>query len=484
MNNSKLVNILRTFSKSEMKEFEKLAISPYFNNGRNYLPLLKELKKFHPKFDNEKMTAEYIFARMYPKKKFNKQVMWNMNSHMLLMAEDFLANISLRKNKFLREQQVASEFLERKLSDYYKKKVNSMESAIDSLGIGSEYFMRKAELEDGRMEYHFMEDTQHFLPELVSRKGNYTILNFVREIADTIGNMRAGKSMYNKQYDSSLFYKFITNLNLDKIVNYAYETNFKYAAVLDIYYETIMLSLEFGNKEHFFKLKGLFEKNHHLFTKDEIQRIASELTNYCVQKINEGDSGFRKENFELDKFKLKNEMVFISRLLPKVTFMQILGNALWLKEFEWAKNYIEEYIPKMKASYQKPTRALCYAHLYYLQKDYGKVLENLSRAEFLDSLDKIYVRTLYIRTYFEIKEFETLRSYLDTAKHFYEKNPHVSNTLRNNNIKFVNCMNRLLEAIESNDSFELEKIKVLAGEDKTMANKDWIVEKIEELKIQ
>jgi hypothetical protein len=243
-----------------------------------------------------------------------------------------------------------------------------------------------------------------------------------------------------------------------------------------------MLSLDYGNKKHFYRLKELFEQNHHLFTKNEKLLVAADLTNYCVQKMNEGDASLRKANFELDKFKLEHEIVLISRILPKVTFMQILGNALFLKEYEWAVKYIEEYAPKLKPSYQKPTKMLCYAHLYYLQKDYGKVLEYLSKVEFIDALDKIYVKTLYIRTYFEMKEFETLLSYLETTRHFYEKNPHVSNTLRSNNIKFISCMSRLLSAIESNDDFELEKIRKLVKSDSTIANGLWIAEKIEEIK--
>jgi hypothetical protein len=43
-------------------------------------------------------------------------------------------------------------------------------------------------------------------------------------------------------------------------------------------------------------------------------------------------------------------------------------------------------------------------------------------------------------------------------------------------------MSRLLAAMESNDEFELEKIKKIAKEDKTMANGEWISEKIEEIK--
>lgn len=463
-----------------MKEFEKFISSTFFNKGRNYIPFFNQLKKFYPEFDDEKMTPEYVYSKMHPGKKFNKQMIWNMTSSMLTMAEDFLRYESLKKNKFLKEQQVAGEFLERRLSSYYKKKLNEMESALDSLGIGAEYFRHKAELEDGRMAYHFIEDTQQFLPELVKKRADYVILHFMRELSDIVGSLRTSKSMYNSRYDNTLTYKFVTNLKLDKIVEYAYGVNFKYAALLDIYYETIMLSLEFDDKQHFFRLKELFEKNHHLFTREEKQLVAAELTNYCVQKMNEGDSSLRQANFELDKFKLKEEIVFISRLMPKVTFMQILGNALYVKDFEWAKTYIEEYIPKLKPSYQKPTRLLCYAYLYYVQKDYGKVLENLSKTEFIDSLDKIYVRTLYIRTYFEMKEIETLRSYFETTRHFYEKNPYVSNTLRSNNIKFISCMSRLLSAMESKDEFELEKLKKNLTEDQTIANNIWMIEKIDE----
>ncbi len=140
MNNLKLINILRTFSKNEMKEFEKFISSPFFNRGRNYIPFFNQLKKFYPKFEDEKMTPEYIYSKIYPGKKYNKQIIWNMSSSVLAMCEDFLMYVSLRRDKFGRERQVAEEFLERRLSSYYKKKLNEMESALDSLGIGSAYF--------------------------------------------------------------------------------------------------------------------------------------------------------------------------------------------------------------------------------------------------------------------------------------------------------------------------------------------------------
>ncbi|HEY3249711.1 MAG TPA: hypothetical protein VGK25_01205, partial [Ignavibacteria bacterium] len=69
MKDTKLINILRTFSKEEMKQFEKFVASPYFHSGKNCMPLLKQLQKFYPGFDNEKLTYKNIHKKLYPGKK-------------------------------------------------------------------------------------------------------------------------------------------------------------------------------------------------------------------------------------------------------------------------------------------------------------------------------------------------------------------------------------------------------------------------------
>jgi hypothetical protein len=42
MNNTKIVQVLRSFSAEEFREFEKFTASPYFSRGRDLIPLLKE----------------------------------------------------------------------------------------------------------------------------------------------------------------------------------------------------------------------------------------------------------------------------------------------------------------------------------------------------------------------------------------------------------------------------------------------------------
>ncbi|MBK7255286.1 MAG: hypothetical protein IPI04_15600 [Ignavibacteria bacterium] len=63
MKDTKLIQNLKTFTKDEIKLFERFVASPYFNNGRNYLPFLKELRNHYPDFKDlkGKLTSESVY---------------------------------------------------------------------------------------------------------------------------------------------------------------------------------------------------------------------------------------------------------------------------------------------------------------------------------------------------------------------------------------------------------------------------------------
>jgi len=482
LNNSKLVNVLRTFSKIEIKEFEKFIISPYFNRGRNYLPFFIQLKKFHPLFDDDIMTPEYIYSKMYPGKKFNKQIIWNMTSKMLNMTEDYLMLVSLKRNRFVKDFQVAEELAERKLTAYYSKKLNDMDTLLDKMGLDDNYFRYKTQLENAKMLFNFLEDTQHLLPGHILKKGEYSVLNFMREISDVMGSLRVSSSMYNKVYDANIPLEFVRNLQLEKIISYAYNIKFEFAPVLEMYYLSIMLSLDFDNTEYFIRLMKMFKENFRLFSTEEKYLWSAELSNYCMQKINQGNKDFRKTIAGLDKFRLKEGILFTTKYLPKVTYMQILGNAFAANDIAWGEKIIEEYVPILKPSYQKPMTELSSAYLQYKLKNFKKVPEILSKTNFSDGLDKIYLKSLNLRAYYELNDIELLIYNIDSARNFFNTNKTVPDNLRGNYIKFLNCLNRLVALKENYDEFELEKLRKTVEADKSISLDEWLIEKIDEIK--
>ena len=60
MKNSKLINILKTFSPEEIKLFEKFLASPFHSSGKNCIPLFRSMKKYYPEFDTDKISYENL----------------------------------------------------------------------------------------------------------------------------------------------------------------------------------------------------------------------------------------------------------------------------------------------------------------------------------------------------------------------------------------------------------------------------------------
>ncbi len=482
MINSKLINVLRTFSKSEMKEFEKFAASPYFNKGRNYLPFLKQITKFYPKFDNTRLTPEFLYSKLYPGKSFNKQIIWNLTSTMMNMVEDYLAISSARKNKFNRLKSIAEEYSNRRLVGYYLKTLNEMSKITDHGGIDKDYFRRKAEAENEMVKFHQMEDKQHLLCQNVLEEGKWRILYFLQDFERTICDLSSNAFMYNAAYDINIPAEFAKCLDLKRLINYAHEKNYQYVWLLEIFYSSIMTVMERSNTKHYFRLKELYEENRHHFTDYEKNKVLTTLSNYCSLRINDGDDSFRRELFEIGKIELKENLAFPEKSSSKITFIQILRNAVFFNEIEWAKNFVEENIHKLKASHQKSMYALANAFIYFRLKDHEKVLENLNRVKFIDVRDKLNVKSLLLRTYFEMRDINSLMYQIDSTRHFLNSNPSISEESKRNFLQFTLFVNRLMTKLDDCVKLDLELFRKEIESEKTLINKSWFYEQIDIMK--
>ena len=479
MNNSKLVNVLRTFSKNEMKEFEKLAASPYFNGGRNYLPFLKELKKYYPEFDKEKMTDEHIFSKIYPHKKFNKQIIWNMSSNVLNMAEQFLLLTSLKKNKFIKIHQIAGELKIRKLPKHFQKKIDEMERELISTKINRNYFLFRKQLELDRKEYFFLEEKQRQIPAISVKQGEYAILFFLWNIVEVVNDLNVYSYMFNAAFEMNIIHEFINNLQLKNIIHYCRLKKFSYTWLIEMYYNQIMMTIESEKTEYFFNLKKLFEQNYEKFTDEEKFNWVTCLINYCGYK---NDNHFRNILFEIHKFELKEGIAFTGKYLSKSHYLQILKNALAIDQTEWIKNFIEEYSVKLKPSYQKSMRALSFAYYYLKVKNYEKVLEYLSRDKFADPKDKFAVKLVYIKTYYDLNETETLFYHIDSTLRFISNNQKLIRIdIAANYNKCLKLLKKLVAAKENNDHIKIDEIRVSIDKDKSLILGDWLMEKAKEL---
>ena len=120
-----LFELLRKFSPEEWKEFEKFAVSPFFNNGRNYETLMKIFRKHFPAFDSPELSKRKIYAKLFSGKKYKESVMYSIFSRLYAIAEEFLVYKEIQKDRFISREKY-------KLAGYRTKEINSRAKKIIS----------------------------------------------------------------------------------------------------------------------------------------------------------------------------------------------------------------------------------------------------------------------------------------------------------------------------------------------------------------
>lgn len=145
--NTKLLKILRSFTKDELKEFRKFISTGYYSRGRNYLPVINNLMKL----DDEgikKITSRELYDKIYPEKKYNKQTLKNRFTELNRLTEDYLIITGLREDTFLSEKLLLKKLLEKKLYSNFENKHREVFSELDKANNNTENSAKKNYLTD------------------------------------------------------------------------------------------------------------------------------------------------------------------------------------------------------------------------------------------------------------------------------------------------------------------------------------------------
>lgn len=482
MRDLRLINILKTFSKEEMKLFGKFVASPYHNSGKNCMPLFKLLNKSHPDFEPGSFTYETIHKKLYPGKKFNKQVTWNLTSAMETMAKEFLKQTALRKNKFMALELSISEYSSRKLVNNYSQAMSEMEKLLEAGGIDYEYFEKKVRLENFKSDFCFLVDKLQLKGDSTLRSCEYQIMLFLRNTVGGLRDLRILEEYHNYRYDVDIPFEFAKNLKLENIVDYANRNNFEYAYLIEIYYHSLMMLLEPHKTLHLDKFRELYEMHYRKLARGEQGNMMHWLINYCLYNMELDESKYSRIVFELNQFRLSEGIAFYpGELFSKVTYLQILNAAISVNETEWTLNFIEDYTPKLLPEIRESMRYMAYAFLYFHMKEYRKVIENLSKVEFIDIRDKLQTRVLSAKSFYELGETEALLNIVDSSKHFIIKNPAVSEIVRKNLRNFFKYLQKLVFLKERRDTVETGILRIEIEKNRDISGKAWLLEKLSEL---
>ena len=479
MENTKLIQILKTFSKTEFEDFGKFVFSPFFNNSEQITKFYIFLQRHYPGF-NSSLTKENIYKEIYKDKDYKDKRVRDLLSRTLKLAEEFLAYSDIRNDEFLIKRKTLGQIALRNLDKHFEKKAGEIGSMLNSNIKNDEYILNNylfAESKRDYLEYKkALGKRSEFFNEITGEIEKF-IIYFIFRMLKYFSTLISQQLVMNKKYEFTFLYEIIGYLRKNPAKDYP---------VVMIFYYSVLLYIEPENEDIFFHLKDILAANTEIIEDKELRLIYTQMYNYSKEKQIHGSENFRRENFGIIKEMLsKNIYPMEAGYMPEHTYISITGEGLIFKEFEWTEKFMKDYREKLPPEKRENAFIYCSSVLNYRKKNYGGALRTLVKVSINDFYYHLRVKNHLLKIYYEQDDLETALSVIDSFRHFLSTNKLIPEYIRIRFVNFVNFFSRLVNARLNNENSNIIILKkdISAVNPSQLENGTWLLERIKELNI-
>lgn len=477
MFNTKLIQYLSRFTKSERSAFRDFVHSPYFNKHQKTKDLL-ELILQSKTWDKKTLSKELVFKQLFPKQPYQEQLLSNVISYLLKLLRQFYIQKQLEQNDLdqqLKLMDIALQSEQKKLYTLTSKKV--LHAFEDTQILDSNYFFQQSQFQ--RLEDNYdLEYGKRMSGEYLQKAIEFFDVYFIGEKLKMTCQMLARKQVTGRDYSFSI---------LDELILFLEKEAAKFSTIPSVWtYYLIYKMMTEPTGDFYFQLKDQLKKQAQHFAHQEGRDLYTHALNYCIGRLNLGAASFRKEAFELYQQMLANGLLYIKGTLPNWDYTNIVSLGCELQEYDWIRLFILEQKDQLPKDQKENTFRYNLAAFHYSQKAYDEAIELLQKVEFSEVYYNLLTRILLLKIYFDNQNSKALEYALETFRIFLLRTKKLEDNRRKsglNLIRFTKKLNRILE--QKSILSEKDYLKKLQGlhaqieENKRVLNRSWLLQKIE-----
>ncbi len=405
MQNSLLLNLCRSFSKSDWKSLRQFTAQ----SRDDVRLLLAYLEQQLPKNKEKSLEKEFVFPKIYPSRTYNDIMMRHLMHLTYTEVLDFLATLANRNDIFSQKNLLLRELRLRKQDRHFEIEYEKITQQLDNQTLqGFDFYYNSFLAHSENYEYNIVTDR--------------TSMTSFKSMTDALNTFFIGQKL--RQACAALSHKALSKSDvtidfLPEILSFIQQNeHILEIPLVAIYFHIYHAISDLEDKTHFHELKKiLLEKNVH-FNMTERKELFIHGINCCIQRMNKGQTEYQREVFELYQKGLENKVLIDDNTLSRFTYKNIATLGAGLEEFEWTEVFLYEYKDFIEEKFREGTFQHSLAAFYFRKKDYDKCMELLRNVEFEDVLHDLDVRRMLLRIYYDLGEFEALDAHLETFKTF------------------------------------------------------------------
>ncbi len=480
------IELLKTFSPTELKNLEKVLSFEYFNTDDWIQKLLKALEKHvlnSGVFDDEKQCKVYqeVFEHLPTPEgvlKKNERDWLNKNLNKLIrMAELFLSIQELKKNNYHKCDLLYPELLARKQYQLFNRHINKDKKTLDKRdNKGVEYYRQKYKIEKAVRDYLYQSGRfltkEDNLSDLIQNLDMYYALD---KLALYITALSMRHVPDKGKYDLSSMETIAPLLDLPQYID---------TPLIVLHRATINL-MKTESETAYFDLLNYLDQYEPIVPTDALKGFYTVTVNHFVGQITRGRLDYNGKMFDLYKIMDKKNLLADKDFIPVVKLKNVVTVSCRVKEYEWATNFIERYRMYIREDIRDSVCHYNLGTIAFHQKDYATAHSKFIQVGKVNRTYDINVRAMILKCLYEKeKDYNdyTMQSFR-SAKQFFRENKSLPTKTRmsyTNFIKILIPLYRLRHDINKTQA-DIERLKEKLNKQKINSHRGWLLEKIQEL---
>jgi len=464
-----LISLYQALDKSEVRRLGKWLDSPVHNQREDVRVLHAYLTGGSDRlFKTSSLGKMRIWKRIFLNEPFDDARLRQTFHWALRATEAFIAYEQWADNKIETELALTTGLRRRGLSSNTLRSLKKARTLQERSEIRNEtYYRRQYVLELEYDEYR----VYHKLME----KPNFQEIADALDVAYLIEKFKVSCNMlfHARVYKTTYDVRF-----LKEIISFVNKLNLKDYPVLAVYYYVyrgFTKDDEQGN--NVLLLRDTINAHGDLLNPHDLRYVFLMAINLCISNANRGRDNFVREAFEWYRLGIERDVIAENGQLTRATYLNIVTHAIKLEEYDWATDFIEQHTDQLEDDIRENTESFARARLAYEQKDYDTGMPLLAQVDFKHPVYNIMAKTLQLKIYYEIDEYDAMDSQLDSMTTYLRRKTlsdlHKDNF--GNIVRFVRRISRMKPGDRKKKTELREQIETASP----LTEKKWLLEQLD-----
>lgn len=436
MQSGKLIQLLKTLNKKEFKEFQLFVGSEFYNKNQNLVKFLEHLSVYQGDFESDKLEKEIFFKKHYKGETFEEQKFRYLQSDLTKLLEEFITWQEFQRDSFQKKFFLLKGLHHRNQDKYFLQELDNIKALNDqSSHRDSDYYFNLHRISELSYEY-------------TSEKRNRAFDNSLQEVIDNleITYLARGFRYYCEMINRRNILSVEYNLSFfDDLVQYLRNGTFDDVPAIYIYRLIHITLTEPENSDNYQALLNALEKSTGKFSQKEERGMYVFAQNFCIKRINRGETGALQDIFDLYRTMVSKNLIYEGNHVSQPDFKNIVTTGLRLGHDEWVSQFIEDFRHKLNPEFSENAFTYSMAWVHFTRKEFDKALKMLLRVEFNDVYYHLDSKSLLMKVYYEMEEYDGFFSLVDAFKIYLRRNKYISEVQRETYHNFILLVNKLMK---------------------------------------